>query len=83
MGAIVAALAILSAGLLVSYITNRQAGWGLLAVAYTNQDASKHTQWTFVSARMGNGSTVVPYRAALNIGADTLGIYLQSSPCFD
>ncbi len=67
-------------GLFVIFTSNRDAGWRLLAAAYKNKESSKSIQWRFVSARMGNGSSYVPYRAALNIGSDTHGLHLSMFP---
>lgn len=62
---------------LVVTTTNRQSGWPLLAAFYRIPQTPRAMQWRFVSARMGNGVTVVPYRAAINIGADNAGLYLS------
>ena len=67
-------------GLFVVFMANRDAGWQLLAASYKNLESGKSIQWRFVSARMGNGSSIVPYRAALNIGADTQGLHLSVFP---
>lgn len=77
---LVALVAISLIGLFVVFTSNRQAGWHLLAASYKNQKSSKSIQWRFVSARMGNGSSIVPYRAALNIGSDTQGLHLSVFP---
>lgn len=80
MGILVVVGAICLIGLLVIFTSNRDAGWHLLAAAYKNKGSSKSIQWRFVSARMGNGSSYVPYRAALNIGSDTQGLHLSMFP---
>lgn len=77
---LVALIAVPLIGLFVVFTSNRQAGWHLLAASYKDHKSSKSIQWRFVSARMGNGSSIVPYRAALNIGADTQGLHLSIFP---
>lgn len=77
---LVALVATCLIGLFVVFTANRDAGWQLLATSYKNQEPSKPIQWRFVSARMGNGSSLVPYRASLNIGADTQGLHLSIFP---
>ena len=80
MGILVGVVVTCLIGLFVVFTSNRDAGWNLLATAYKNKGSSKSIQWRFVSARMGNGSSYVPYRAALNIGADAQGLHLSMFP---
>lgn len=77
---LIALVALSLIGLFVVFMANRDAGWQLLAASYKNLESCKSIQWRFVSARMGNGSSIVPYRAALNIGADTQGLHLSVFP---
>jgi len=59
-----------------------QSGWRRLAEFYRSGRSSKPIRWRFVSARMGYGSAVVPFRAALNLGADGNGVSLSLFPLF-
>jgi hypothetical protein len=81
-GIVIAIVSMLSLASLIILTTNGQAGWGRLAETYKSQAASTPMQWRFVSARMGRGSSVMPYRAALNIGVEAEGLHLSLFPLF-
>ena len=82
MEVIIGVVIALSIAVFVILTTSSESGWRRLAETYRSRDSSRSIQWRFVSARMGRGSSTVPYRAALNIGADTAGLHLSLFPLF-
>jgi hypothetical protein len=70
-------LIMLSAVLLVTFSSSTQSGWRNLSQNYRFRENNGPKQWRFVTARMAKEGRLSGFRAALNIGADKLGLYLS------